>query len=187
MVLELIPLDKDWAHDIEVDEAAWLRTACSNFDLVEHYLESLIDALVVLYAEAETHASWTVLLARVRKTREVVGVCSLKHTVHSGEVEIGWHVFPPYQGRGHGKAMAAQIVRRAINDRAVVSLVSHTAPSETRAAQILRELDFTQEGEVFQAKEGRLSRWTLHKDQRHDRAPRILPMSRPAALLAMFA
>lgn len=187
MTLELIALDKDWAHDIEAERAASLGEVCSNFDRIEHYLESLVDALVALYAKAGEKATWRAFLARERTTREVIGVCSLKHTAHSGEIEIGWHVFPPYQGRGYGKGLAMLLVDHAFGDRGVACLATHTAPDEARAARILRELDFTRTGDVFSAAEGHLWRWTLGRDQRHERAPRILPMSRPAALLAMFA
>jgi len=113
MNIELIPLAKHWAREIESEGNRSLRESCINFDVVAAYLEEAVDAHLALYARTEASAPWIAYLART-PGREFVGICSFKDQCRGGRVEIAYFTFPPYEGRGYGRAMAGSLVNLAL-------------------------------------------------------------------------
>ena len=53
---------------------------------------------------------------------QIVGTCAFKSGVNSvtGEIEIAYHTYPPFEGRGHARAMARGLVALAAGGEAGV-------------------------------------------------------------------
>ena len=121
--------------------------------------------------------------ARLVKTRALGS-----DAVKGGRVEIAYYTFPPYEARGFGKAMAERLVDLAISHPDVVDVVAHTLPAESASTRILRGLHFRPQGGVHLTDEGRVWRWVLPRQVRHEKkAAGWVPMNRAAAFLSMLA
>lgn len=189
MALELIPLDRHWALEIEAEGSASLAASCSNFENVQEFLDDAVDAHIALYRRTDARAPWIAYLGRVRETREIVGICSFKDQCRDGRVEIAYYTFAPYRRRGFGTSMAGQLVALALRHPDVREVVAHTEPLESASTRILRGLDFAHEGHVFDPEDGEVWRWVRLRERRGDRRERAaaVPMMRASAVLALFA
>src|SRR5262252_4595758 len=57
---------------------------------------------------------------------EIVGVCAFTAAPVGGRVEIAYHTFPLFEGRGFATGMARELVRRANEVDPDVELFAHT-------------------------------------------------------------
>lgn len=184
MDLELIALDKHWVRQIEAEGSASLSGSCSNYDLVAPFLEEAVDVYVALYKKTEAAAPWIAYLARVASTRAFVGICAFKTRPHAGRVEIACFTFQPYQRKGHGKAMSAQLLDLGFRHPDVSEIFAHTAPADNASAGILRDLGFVREADVDDPHDGLTRRWSLSRAS-HSQA-RITPLKRALAAMTML-
>ncbi len=187
MALELIPLDKHWANEIETEGSASLAASCSNFEQVQSFLDDAVDAHIALYRRTGASAPWIAYLGRVRDSRAFVGICSFKDACRGGRVEIAYYTFPPYRQRGFGAAMAGALVDLARRHPDVREVIAHTEPLSSASTRILAGLGFDNTGTVFDARDGEIWRWVLSRDERRRRGHETaVPMMRASALLTLL-
>lgn len=100
-------------------------------------------------------------------TMQVIGVCGFKGGPDSnGDVEIAYGTFPPYEGRGYARAMAAALITRARANGAP-HIIAHTLPETNASCTILESLGFRQVGTVISDPEdGPVWRWELEEGDR---------------------
>ena len=100
-------------------------------------------------------------------TMQVIGVCGFKGGPDArGEVEIAYGTFPPYEGQGYAKAMAAALLARARANGAP-HVIAHTLPESNASCSILRSLGFRQVGTVIaDPEDGPVWRWELGESGR---------------------
>lgn len=189
MTIELVALDKHWAHEIAVEGSASLAASCSNFDVVAAHLDGAVDAHIALYERTGASAPWIAYLARLRDTREFVGICSFKDNCRNGRVEIAYHTFPPYERRGVAKAMATQLIDLAWRHPDVIEVVATTAPEENASTKILRGLGFRRAGTTIDPDEGEVWAWALTRarSEKHKGGSIFSPMVKAGAVLSMMA
>jgi [ribosomal protein S5]-alanine N-acetyltransferase len=78
----------------------------------------------------------------------------------SGEVEIGYLIFPQFEGQGAATAIAAALVAIA-KDENVAVVSAHTLPAENASTSVLRSNGFVRDGEINDPEEGIVWRWRL--------------------------
>jgi RimJ/RimL family protein N-acetyltransferase len=101
---------------------------------------------------------WGGFLAVDEATGEVVGTCAYKGgPAADGSVEVAYHTFPPFEGRGCATAMAAQLVARAGRRR----VLAHTLPERNASCRVLEKAGFVWAGEVTDPDDGLVWRWVV--------------------------
>jgi RimJ/RimL family protein N-acetyltransferase len=68
-------------------------------------------------------------------------------------VELGYSIEPPYRGRGHATAAAAELIRRA-EERGVQHFVASCSPQNDPSLAVIRKLGFVQTGEAMDEEDG---------------------------------
>jgi RimJ/RimL family protein N-acetyltransferase len=188
MRLDLIAIDKSWARDAAGDDSTRLEGECSNYEIVAPFLEDALDALVVIYDRTPDAAPWKACLARTHEDNAIVGICSLTDR-GDGTTAIGYHTFPPYQGKGLAKLMVGQLIALAFSRPDVREVVTHSSPQEGPAAAVMRTLDFRLTGMKNDTTHGRRWEWTLNRGDLNQRQakPMFIPMVRAGVVSSLVA
>jgi len=143
MTLTLLPITPDMEFD------------CSNYDAVSTILMEVIESTLAM----KIPPPWSGYLAMV-EGKKVVGICAFKGPPdESKEVELAWFTFPPYENRGHGKQMAAELVRLALKSGEVQQLIAHTAPERDASTKICEACGFAFQGEIMHPEDGPVWLW----------------------------
>ena len=143
--MTLLPITRDLEFD------------CTNYDTISGILMEVVESSL----EMETTPPWCGYLA-LTMDNEVIGTCAFKGPPDErGEVELAWFTFPPYEHRGYGTQMAAELVRIAQGYPDQVSrLIAHTEPARKASARICEKLGFTLQGEYDHPTDGTVWYWT---------------------------
>jgi ribosomal-protein-alanine N-acetyltransferase len=99
------------------------------------------------------------------KSQIIVGSCAFKTAPQpNGEVEIAYYVFPEYEGRGYGTAMAERLVQIALKDSRIQRVIAQTLPERNASTKILTRVGFKLIGEVIDPTDGQVWRWALERN-----------------------
>jgi len=135
--------------------------------LCEASVDGVADVIAAVVAQGEAHrartgapAEWGGFLAVDDGARQVVGTCAYVGAPDAaGAVEIAYFTFPPYEGRGYGRAIAGALLADAAA-RGVVRLVyAHTLPSTNASTRILARHGFREAGTAQDDEVGLVWRW----------------------------
>jgi RimJ/RimL family protein N-acetyltransferase len=103
---------------------------------------------------------WWGYLGVEASTRQVIGTCAFKGAPDGGgAVEIAYFTFPRHEGKGHGSAMARELVAIAFASGVARMVVAHTTAEENASVRILRRLGFCFRGAVPDPEIGTAWRW----------------------------
>ncbi|MGQ0619296.1 MAG: GNAT family N-acetyltransferase [Panacagrimonas sp.] len=119
----------------------------------------VMEGTAVLYEAVGFHPPWVGYLAD--RDGDVVGACAYKSPPEEGRVEISYHSFPEYEGRGIATEMARQLVRMAREAVPDVVVIAQTLPMETPSTHILRKLGFVFERDLVHPDDGLVWQWLL--------------------------
>jgi ribosomal-protein-alanine N-acetyltransferase len=100
---------------------------------------------------------WISFLARCGS--DIVGVCAFTAAPSDGRVEIAYHTFPPFEGRGMATAMVRELIRCARGADPDVELFAHTLAERNASNAILRKLGFEFVGQRRHCQEGEIWEW----------------------------
>lgn len=159
-MLTLTRLDPDLTAALAAGDRETLVGA-PNLASVVSLVEDVARAHLALYRRTGASAPWLGYLARDPRSARIVGACAFKDVPRGGIVEIAYYTFPDSEGRGVGRAMAAELIAIARADAGVVTVLAHTAPEENFSTRILRGHGFAFTGEVEDPEDGRVFRWQL--------------------------
>jgi RimJ/RimL family protein N-acetyltransferase len=90
---------------------------------------------------------------------EIVGVCAFTAAPDGGRVEIAYHTFPPFEGRGFATGMVRELVTRANQADPDVELFAQTSAEHNASNAILRKVGFQFAGELSHPEEGMIWEW----------------------------
>jgi RimJ/RimL family protein N-acetyltransferase len=91
----------------------------------------------------------------------VVGICAFVAAPTAGRVEIAYHTFPPFEGRGFARAMLSELLTRARQADPDVELFAHTLATHNASNAVLRKLGFEFTRELSHPEEGAIWEWRL--------------------------
>lgn len=111
-----------------------------------------------LVADNGAAAPWCGYLA-VSPTAGAIGACAFKSAPEGRTVEIAYVTFPPFEGRGHAKAMAKRLIEIAEASGEVDSLLAHSLAEENASTAILRAAGFSWSGSLEGPEDGPIWRW----------------------------
>lgn len=105
---------------------------------------------------------WGGFLAIDAALLAVVGTCGFKGAPTPDQaIEIAYHTFPEFEGRGYATGMARALVAMAWSNPALRSVCAHTLPRPSASTRVLTRLGMRHVGEVMDAVEGPVWRWWL--------------------------
>jgi [ribosomal protein S5]-alanine N-acetyltransferase len=92
---------------------------------------------------------------------QIVGTCAFKSGVKpdTGEIEIAYHTYAPFEGRGYARAMAKGLVALAADLAGLRRVIAHTLPERNASCRVLEASGFTFAGEGIDPEDGRVWRW----------------------------
>ena len=91
----------------------------------------------------------------------MVGTCAYKGGPNAdGSVEVAYHTFPPFEGRGYATGMATKLVALAGLRR----VLAHTLPERNASCRVLEKAGFVWAGEVIDPEDGLVWRWVAHAE-----------------------
>jgi ribosomal-protein-alanine N-acetyltransferase len=113
------------------------------------------------YASVAAHAPWVGYVVIDAVSNQAIGCCGFKgNPDEKNEVEISYHTWESYEGRGFATAMAHQMFRLAENaEPGVKSVIAHTLAEENASTSILKKCQFRFAGQVQDPEDGPVWRW----------------------------
>jgi RimJ/RimL family protein N-acetyltransferase len=91
---------------------------------------------------------------------EVVGLCSYKGPPDlDGVVEIGYGVAPSRRERGHATRAITDLLKVAVQDRAIRRVVAETMTANLASQRVLERNGFVREGERIDPEDGEVILW----------------------------
>ena len=162
----LIPITDALAGAM-ADERRFEAASSATLGTIAPNAISAVEQTIAFHRRIESPPEYRGFLAADRATMQVIGGCGFKGAPDAnGDVEIAYGTFPPYEGRGYAKAMAASLISRARANGAP-HIIAHTLPETNASCTILRSLGFRQVGTVISDPEdGPVWRWELPDEQR---------------------
>ena len=93
----------------------------------------------------------------------IVGTCAFKGAPAYGRVEIAYYTFPPFEGRGVARMMAAELIAVAHKAEPEIEIFAQTLPETNASNVILQKLGFEYAGRVNHPREGVVWEWRLSR------------------------
>jgi RimJ/RimL family protein N-acetyltransferase len=138
MTLQLIPITPD------------LDFGCHNYEAISELLMDVINGTL----ETGTTPPWCGYLA-LTPDQMVVGTGAFKGAPDgAGQAELAWFTFPPYEHKGYGSAIAAELVKVAQATGGASELIALTPPEKGPSTRICEKCGFTFQGQVDDPEEG---------------------------------
>lgn len=86
------------------------------------------------------HTHWQIVLTEQKDI--IGGFCFKGPPGPKGQVEVGYGIEPPYQGKGYMSETLAEVLRWALAQRGVSSVVAETSQSNVASHAVLRKAGF---------------------------------------------
>lgn len=155
--LHLLPLDLARCDLIAADPLAALPGCVVAEDAA--LVSAVAEATAAMMRATAATPPWIGYLAL--RDGAPVGTCAFKAPPAGGEVEIAYFTFPSQERRGHGRAMAAELVRIACAAPEVTRIVAETRAEANASTAILAGLGFRHAGSGQRPEAGATWRWAL--------------------------
>lgn len=158
--VELHALARDGLRSLADDRRRVGAAEHWEVDPVAATLRDVARRTAQMYDALGATAPWVSYLATDVVSREVVGICSFVGApTPGGEVEIAYHTFAPFEGRGYATAMAQRLLAIAAAADPAPVVVAHTPATEGSSTRILASLGFTRTAELEDPDDGTIWRW----------------------------
>ena len=100
---------------------------------------------------------WISFLAQAEGA--IVGVCAFTAAPNHGRVEIAYHTFPRFEGRGVANAMVRALIARAQRLDPKIELFAQTLAVENASNAVLRKSGFQFARTLAHPEEGQIWEW----------------------------
>lgn len=137
-----------------------------NLPQVEAAIRIVAASTFDLYQRRRSIPPWLGYLAR-DEAGQLVGTAAFVGPPERGAVEIAYHTFPDYEGRGIATAMAEQLLTIARRNEPELGIIAFTRPETNASTEVLSRLGFVRAGFGTDEEIGRTWRWELAASQRH--------------------
>jgi RimJ/RimL family protein N-acetyltransferase len=123
---------------------------------------SVIEQTVKLYEAVGWNFPWVGYLAF--EDGLCVGTCAFKGPSKDNKVEIAYHTFREFEGRGIATQMAKQLHSIAKQTAPNIVVTAQTLPEENASTRVLRKLGFVLKGTVADSDIGTAWEWIASED-----------------------
>lgn len=150
-------LDPATVERLSVGDLISLEDAPNLSDIGER-VRDLARSTVELYTRRQSLSPWLGYLCR-DDSDCVVGTAAFVGPPTSGAVEIAYHTFPGFEGRGIATAMAEQLLEIARQADPSLRVIAYTSPEKNASTRILERIGFARSGEGIDEEIGQTWRW----------------------------
>jgi len=160
--LQLVQLECSAEKAIAADPDYQQAVAEENWGRLAHAVLRIVGRTITAAPAGLDQHHWGSYLAVDAESREIVGSCLFK-TPPTAErsVEIAYHTYPEFEGRGYATEMARNLVELARGSTAVHRVIAHTLPETNASTRVLEKAGMDFVGEVIDPDDGRVWRWQL--------------------------
>lgn len=88
-----------------------------------------------------------------------VGTCAFKGKPISNKVEIAYHTFPEFEGKGYAAFMCRELIAIAKQEENEIIITARTLPEENASTHILSKCRFQYSGTVTDPEDGTVFEW----------------------------
>ena len=158
-MIRLLPITAAVVQSL-ADSDEFARVAGTGQGEVSSLVRDVVVQGEVHRAKTGAPEEWGGFLAIDDTRHEVVGTCAFTAAPDAaGEVEIAYYTFPPFEGQGHGSAMAGALLAHAAALGAVRLVYAYTLMEVNASTRILAKHGFTQVGTAQDHEAGLVWRW----------------------------
>ena len=126
-------------------------------ELLEHCV-AVVRQFLDYAARAGSTAPWTGYLVVCEATNRTIGCCGYKGLPDAdSRIEIAYHTFEPYEGKGYAGAMARMLT--AIAEDHGAEPFAHTLPERNASCRILERCGYALTGPVEDPEDGTIWLW----------------------------
>lgn len=150
-------LDPATAKRLSDGDLSSLEDAPNISDIHER-VRALSRSTVELYGKRRSVWPWLGYFCR-DDSHCVVGTAAFVGPPASGMVEIAYHTFSEFEGRGIATAMVAQLLEIARQADPSLRVIAYTSPEQNASTRILERIGFGRAGEGDDEEIGRTWRW----------------------------
>lgn len=129
-----------------------------NFSDIHERVRDLARSTSELYRQRQSVLPWLGYFCR-DDSHCVVGTAAFVGPPTAGAVEIAYHTFPEFEGRGIATAMAEELLEVARKADPGLRVIAFTRPEQDASTRILARIGFRQVGEGVDEEIGRTWRW----------------------------
>jgi RimJ/RimL family protein N-acetyltransferase len=154
--LRLVAIDASVLAAFRESPAALESSVGASLGPAADAVSQALEQTAAFLAGKPCDPEWGCFLAVDGATGQVVGTCAYKGgPAADGSVEVAYHTFPPFEGRGYATGMAAALAARAGRRR----VLAHTLPERNASCRVLEKAGFVRAGEVIDPEDGLVWRW----------------------------
>ena len=142
-MVELMPIERNM--DIsEFDD----KTVKANIELsMEHYQRTGFSKPWISYL--------------ITYQDNYAGICAFKSVPIENKVEIAYHTFPLYEGKGLATEACKKLIEIAQNDDKNIAITARTLPETNASTNVLTKNSFKLSGTVIDLDDGEVFEWAL--------------------------
>jgi RimJ/RimL family protein N-acetyltransferase len=117
------------------------------------------EATAALYGRVGFVPPWLGYLAVLED--ELVGICGFAAPPADGQVEIAYHTFSAFEGKGIATSMARELVEVARRAEPAITVTAQTLAESNASTRILEKLGFKRSRSLIHPEEGEVWEWSL--------------------------
>ncbi|QDU39959.1 hypothetical protein Mal4_43130 [Maioricimonas rarisocia] len=158
-MIRLVPITTSLGQSLQEGHSTFDETYGLQCGDLGELIGQVVAATLEMHAPQGPAEPWCGYLAADGQTGAIVGTCAFKSPPTAEGVEIAYFTFPPFEGKGYGTAMAAQLTELASGAGPGVRVFAQTLPESSVSTRILERNGFRRVGERQHPEDGRVWEW----------------------------
>ena len=118
-----------------------------------------LEMTLAYYKQIGFAPQWISYLAK--RGPDYVGLCAFKGVPRGGKVELAYHTFPAFEGRGIATAMCKYLIDIARRADGALTVTARTLPETNASTRVLEKNGFHLSGTVTDPEDGEVYEWVL--------------------------
>ncbi len=162
MTLRLLNITNEIARLCD-DPQAFERAQGASFGNQQDAIRGVVAMTESFRSRNGAPPEWGGYLVIDASKQKVIGTCAFKGAPIDGVVEIAYFTFPPFERKGFGTAMVAELIRLCRPTPTVRHIIAHTLPEPNASTTILEKNGFKKMGEWNHPEDGLIWKWEFEK------------------------